>query len=205
MAHPDDDNAQLSADEALARLREGNIRFRSGNTHVPTLETDLLREQARGQQPYVTILGCSDSRVPPELIFDTWLGELFVIRMAGNVLGPSILGTLQYAARHLHTQLFVVMGHEGCGAVEAALDYCFEGSRHPNKIEFLLDNIAPAFSELDEHAPRAERLKEAVEANVRRVVQELLALPEGQSQQEKGVKLIGAVYELHTGHVRFLN
>ncbi len=198
------DNDQPSADDALARLMEGNQRFISGHTEVPTLEKELLLEQAKGQQPYATILGCSDSRVPPELIFDAWLGELFVIRVAGNVLGQSILGTLQYAARYLHTPLFVVMGHEGCGAVEAAVNYQFEGSRHPNKIEFLLDNIAPAFGDLDETAPRAELLKAAVEANVRRTVQALRDSPEGQSQMEHGVKLIGAIYALHTGRVRFL-
>src|SRR6186997_1323315 len=111
-----------TADEVLKRMREGNERFVTGRARFPTIQKDVLAELAKGQQPYATILGCSDSRVPPELVFDAGFGELFVIRVAGNVLGPSILGTLQHAASHLHTPLFVVMGHRGCGAVGAALE-----------------------------------------------------------------------------------
>src|SRR6187431_185721 len=111
----------MTADGALARLIEGNERFMRGAARFPTVQKDILAKLAKGQQPYATILGCSDSRVPPELVFDASFGELFVVRVAGNVLGPTILGTLQYAAAHLQTPLFVVMGHEGCGAVEAAI------------------------------------------------------------------------------------
>jgi len=92
-----------------------------GEARFPTVQKEVLAELARGQQPFATILGCSDSRVPPELVFDATFGELFVARVAGNVLGPSILGTLQYAGAHLQTPLFVVLGHQRCGAVEAAL------------------------------------------------------------------------------------
>jgi carbonic anhydrase len=92
------DTPPQTADEALARLQAGNLRFISGEARFPTLQKDVLAELARGQQPYATILGCSDSRVPPELVFDAGFGELFVIRVAGNVLGRSILGTLQYSA-----------------------------------------------------------------------------------------------------------
>jgi carbonic anhydrase len=193
-----------SGDFALQRLRAGNLRFLSGDTHVPTLETDLLDQQAKGQQPYATILGCSDSRVPPELIFDAWLGELFVVRVAGNVLGPSILGTLQYAAIHLHTPLFVVMGHEGCGAVHAAISYKFEGMRQADRIEALLENIVPALEGIDPSACEDTQMNIAVEANVRRTVRQLAGSPEGQKQLVNGVKIVGAVYELHTGRVRFL-
>src|SRR5438045_9721194 len=110
-----------TADEALARLVAGNERFVRGEARFPTVQKEVLAALAKGQRPYATLLGCSDSRVPPELIFDAGFGELFIVRVAGNVLGPSILGTLQYAATHLHTPLFVVMGHEGCGAVKAAI------------------------------------------------------------------------------------
>ena len=85
------------------------------------IQKEILAELAKGQQPYATILGCSDSRVPPELVFDAGFGELFIIRLAGNVISPEVLGTLQYAGVHLRTPLFVVLGHEGCGAVQAAL------------------------------------------------------------------------------------
>ena len=90
-----------SAEEALARLKEGNARFIAGKARFQTVQKDVLAELAKGQQPYATILGCSERRAPPELVFDAGFGELFVIRVAGNVLGPSILGTLQYAAAHL--------------------------------------------------------------------------------------------------------
>src|SRR4051812_20320019 len=105
--------------EALARLKAGNTRFVDGTARFLTVQKEILAELAKGQRPYATILGCSDSRVPPELVFDAGFGELFVVRVAGNVLGSAILGTLQYAGLHLHTQLFVVLGHEGCGAVDA--------------------------------------------------------------------------------------
>src|SRR6478752_9788963 len=139
----------ISADEALLRLQEGNERFLAGQARFATVQKDVLAELAKGQQPYATILGCSDSRVPPELVFDASFGELFVVRVAGNVLGPSILGTLQYAAAHLQTPLFVVMGHEGCGAVDAAIASKFHGAEQRSRIAVLLENILPALDGLD--------------------------------------------------------
>src|SRR5262245_63507075 len=96
-----------TADEALARLVAGNERFVRGEARFPTVQKEVLANLARGQRPYATILGCSDSRVPPELLFDASFGELFIIRVAGNVVSPEIMGTLQYAAVHLKTPLFV--------------------------------------------------------------------------------------------------
>jgi hypothetical protein len=139
-----EEHPHYTAEQGLARLKEGNERFANGQARFPTVQKDVLAELAKGQQPYATILGCSDSRVPPELVFDAGFGELFVIRVAGNVLGPSILGTLQYAASHLHTPLFVVLGHECCGAVKAAIASKFEGATHKKRIEILLENILPA-------------------------------------------------------------
>jgi carbonic anhydrase len=194
-----------TADEALARLKEGNARFLRGEARFPTVQKEVLAELTRGQEPYVTILGCSDSRVPPELVFDAGFGELFVVRVAGNVLGPSILGTLQYAGTHLHTPLFVVLGHEGCGAVQAALAAKFKGARHRSRIEVLLENILPALEGLDESLPPDALLRSAVEANVRWTIATLLDSPEGRARAAEGVmQLVGAVYELETGRVRFL-
>src|SRR6187431_1894813 len=132
-----------TAEQALARLKEGNERFVNGQARFPTVQEGVLADLAKRQQPYATILGCSDSRVPPELVFDAGFGELFVIRVAGNVLGPSIAGTLQYAGAHLHTPLFIVLGHEGCGAVEAAIAVRFHGARHASRIALLLESIVP--------------------------------------------------------------
>ena len=199
------DDVTVSADEALARLMEGNARFLRGeprNTHTPK---EVLADLAEGQRPFATILGCSDSRVPPELVFDAGFGELFIIRVAGNVLGPSIAGTLQYAATHLHTPLFVVLGHEGCGAVEAAITSRFHGARHKSRIASLLKNIVPALDDLDPTLLHAALLKMAVEANVRWTIHRLLESREGKARVAKGdVKLVGAVYDLGTGRVRFL-
>jgi len=194
-----------TAEEALARLKEGNARFVRGQARFPTVHKEVLAELAKGQRPYATILGCSDSRVPPELVFDAAFGELFIIRVAGNVLGESINGTLQYAGTHLHTPLFVVLGHEGCGAVEAALAEKFRGARHRSRIALLLENIVPALDELDPSLPPAALLSAAVEANVRRTIREVLESPEGKARMAQGgVKVIGAVYDLVTGCVRFL-
>jgi carbonic anhydrase len=108
----DDDSRGPTADEVLMRLKVGNDRFLRGDARFPTVQKEVLANMARVQQPYATILGCSDSRVPPELIFDAGFGELFVIRVAGNVISPEVLGSLQYAGVHLKTPLFVVLGHE---------------------------------------------------------------------------------------------
>ncbi len=200
------DTPPQTAEEALARLQAGNLRFVRGEARFSTLQKEILAELTGGQQPYATVLGCSDSRVPPELVFDAGFGELFVIRVAGNVLGPSILGTLQYSALHLKTPLFIVMGHEGCGAVKAAIASRFDGSQQASRIEILLEQIIPALDGLDPQAAPAELLSAGVEANVRRTIRELLATPEAKSRMGEGVfKLVGAIYELETGRVRFLD
>ena len=194
-----------TAEEALTRLKEGNARFVSGQARFPTVHKEVLAELAKRQRPYATILGCSDSRVPPELVFDAAFGELFIIRVAGNVLGESINGTLQYASTHLHTPLFVVLGHEGCGAVEAALAEKFHGARHRSRIATLLENIVPALESIDPTLPPEALLSAAVEANVRRTIREVLESPEAKARMaEGGVMVIGAVYDLVTGRVRFL-
>ena len=200
VSHP-----SYTADQALARLVEGNERFMNGQARFPTVQKEVLADLAKGQQPYATILGCSDSRVPPELVFDAGFGELFVIRVAGNVLGPSILGTIQYAASHLHTPLFVVLGHEGCGAVKAAIASKFEGVKQKKRMEILLENILPALDGLDPAQPAEALCRAGVEANVRRTVVEILDTPEVQAQLGKThLRLVGGVYDIESGRVRFL-
>jgi carbonic anhydrase len=195
-----------TADQALARLKAGNSRFVRGKARFPTVQKEVLAELAREQRPYATILGCSDSRVPPELVFDAGFGELFIVRVAGNVLGPSVVGTLQYAGAHLHTPLFVVLGHEGCGAVKAALESKFKGTRHRSRIEVLLANILPALDGLDPSLDPDALLKAAVEANVRWTIRTILASPEAKARaRTAALRLVGAVYELESGRVRFLD
>lgn len=196
----------LTAREALARLKAGNERFVSGEGRFPTVQKAVLEDLAEGQQPWATILGCSDSRVPPEVVFDAHLGELFIVRVAGNVLGNSILGSLQYAGAHLKTPLFVVLGHEGCGAVQAAIAWRFEGERQKSRIELLLENIVPAVEGLDSTLPPEVLLSRGVEANVRRTMDQLLATPEAQANLATGgMRLVGAIYDLKSGRVRFID
>jgi len=188
------------------RLIAGNRRFIRGHARFPTVQKAVLADLAKGQRPYATILGCSDSRVPPELLFDAGFGELFVVRVAGNVVSPEVMGTLQYAGVYLRTPLFVVLGHEGCGAVEAALAVKLQGTRERARIALLLRNILPGLKDVDADAAPQELLESAVEANVRWSMHQLLSTPEGRARIEEGVvKLVGAVYELKTGRVRFLS
>jgi len=197
---------RYTAEEALARLVEGNARFLGGEARFATVRKEVLATLATGQQPYATILGCSDSRVPLEIVFDAGFGELFIVRLAGNVLSPEVAGTLQFAAVHLNTPLFVVLGHEGCGAVRAALDLHLHDVRQPSLIEALLQNILPGLGAIDPLLPPAEQLRAAVEANVRHTVRRILDIPEARASQADGVlKLVGAVFEITTGRVRILD
>ncbi|WP_374514709.1 carbonic anhydrase [Niveibacterium sp.] len=201
--HP---SPRCTAEQALERLKAGNERFLAGKAKFPTVQKEVLADLAKGQAPYATILGCSDSRVPPELVFDAGFGELFIIRVAGNVLGPTIAGTLQYAGNHLHTPLFVVMGHEGCGAVQAALANKFDDAEHDRHIEILLANIEPALANLDPTLPPEQLMQAAVEANVRWAVRQVRESPEGRLALADGdLRLVGAIYEIESGRVRFLD
>lgn len=165
MSH--DSPALCTAAEALERLRAGNARFVRGEARFPTVQKEVLADLAKEQRPYATILGCSDSRVPPELLFDAGFGELFIVRLAGNVISPEVAGTFQYAGVHLRTPLFLVLGHEGCGAVQAALEVKFRKGRERSRIEALLQNILPGLDGIDPLASLEEQLRAGVEANVR--------------------------------------
>src|SRR6476469_8240975 len=194
-----------SADEALALLIDGNERFLRGEARSAAFRRETLADLAKAQRPYATILGCSDSRVPPEWIFDVGLGELFVIRVAGNVFSPEVAGSLQYAGSYLQTPLFVVLGHEGCGAVAAALATKHEGEQFRSRVQLLLESIVPGLPDLDAGLPPEERLSRAVESNVRWTVRQILESPEGQARVAEGrMKIVGAIYEIETGLVRFL-
>jgi carbonic anhydrase len=207
-AHAGDSHGQptVSAEEALARLVAGNERYVSGRPRYTAMSREDLAELAKGQQPFATLLGCADSRVPPELIFDVGPGELFVIRVAGNVLSAEVAGSLQYAGVHLNTPLFVVMGHENCGAVQAALASRAEGIQHHSRIQILVDSILPAMAHVDLSLPPERQLAQAVEANVRETLRVIRESPEGRMRTAEGVrKLVGAIYDLSSGRVRFLD
>jgi carbonic anhydrase len=163
------------------------------------------KQLAGGQKPFAAVLGCSDSRVPPELVFDQGFGALFVIRVAGNVIGTDVLGSLQYAYHHLHVPLVAVLGHEGCGAVSAALELKFKRAKEPEHIDALVQLIEPGLKDIDPMLAPDKQLSAAVEANVRWSMKQLAELPDAKKAlEDKRFEMVGAVYELATGNVRML-
>jgi carbonic anhydrase len=192
------------AQEALDRLKAGNERFATGRMRRRHQGQAWRHGLEAEQHPFATVLGCSDSRVPIELVFDQGFGDLFIVRVAGNVVAPDILGSLAYAVGHVHTPLVVILGHEGCGAVTAALEGT---SRHgePQRLEELLRLIDPGLRNLDPGLRGPARLSAAVEANVRWSIRQLAELPGGRRLiADRTVQLVGGVYDLASGRVRFL-
>jgi carbonic anhydrase len=192
--------------EALERLIAGNERFVQGQSLHGGVSRDVLTSLRDSQHPFAIILGCSDSRVPPELVFDQGFGDLFVIRLAGNIIAPGIGGSIQYAYQHLGTSLLVVLGQEGCGAVKAALAAKFHRAQHAERIQQLVDLIGPGLEGMDATQSAAEQLAKGVEANVRWSMHQITHTPEVQQAREKdNVLIVGAVYDLATGKVRWLD
>jgi carbonic anhydrase len=200
---------QIDVSEALAQLMEGNQRFVKGESIHPHESTDYRASLANEQHPFATVLTCSDSRVTPVLIFDQGVGDLFVIRVAGNVIDEDVAGSIEYAVDHLGAKLLIVLGHENCGAVTAAY-HAFVAKdlreREPHEIEHLLMQIEPAVRSLDRSKPMEEQIANAVEENVRVAIESLQRVPDVQKAQDAGmVKIIGAVYSVRTGAVRLLD
>lgn len=202
--------AMISANEALERLKEGNRRFVSGTRSLETLMSQAHRKElAGGQEPFAVIIGCSDSRVPVELVFDQGLGDLFVIRVAGNVMAPSLIGSVEYAVANLGTRLAVVLGHTGCGAVQATVDELRQPTENQSKnLRSIVDRIRPAVEELMETElknDREELVRRSVRANVRVSAN---ALRHGSDIlepmiEEGELRVVGAEYSLETGKVDF--
>jgi carbonic anhydrase len=189
---------------ALERLKAGNARFVQDAASPLPVDEAKRQLQITGQSPFAMVLSCADSRVPPEVIFNVGLGELFVIRTAGEVTDKAVLASVEYAAEHLHTPLLVVMGHELCGAVTAALGtHAGDASQGPN-LDALMASIRPAFDRMAEPADMAH-LREAILANVEQVVNDVLTKSAAVRELvgEGKLQLVGAYYELATGRVRF--
>ncbi len=185
----------ISADEALARLRAGNQRYMEGHLehhHADGARRLVLRT---GQDPYAAILSCADSRVVPEIIFDEGLGDLFVVRVAGNVANVSSLASLEYAVAHLNVRLIVVLGHESCGAIQAA---CQPTDETPN-LHQLLDQIRPAIQTAAETS-----INEAVRANARHTAEQAFA-KSALLESTAGLRIVPAYYNLASGRVDFLD
>ncbi len=191
--------------EALQRLKAGNERFVQGKSIQPHRALPWQPQQGRNK-PMATILGCSDSLVPPELIFDQGFGDLFVIRVAGNVVARSVLGSMQFAGVYHGSRLFIVLGHEGCSAVEAALEERHGRAGSPGRIEVLMRLIRPALAGLDSSLAGPAALVAAVEANVRWSVRQIAAMPGVRKATDEGrIQILGALYEIESGMVRFLD
>ena len=194
------DSPVVTPQEALDRLKAGNARFASGKSLHAHESAHLRHQLISGQHPFAIVLGCSDSRVPVELIFDQGFGDLFVVRVAGNVITDDVLGSIEYARIHLKTQLLVILGHDGCGAVTAALEARKHASSDPHGIQTIVDFIEPGIRNVDAGLPAPEQLHRAVESNVRWAEQELKRSPE---MQNTAPSTVGAVYDLE-GTVRWL-
>ena len=199
------DPVATNPDEAIRALKIGNARFFGGQAQRPEASAAERRAQILGQTPFGVVLSCSDSRVPTEIVFDQGLGDLFITRVAGNVVDRTTLGSIEYAVGHLKTNVVVVMGHEGCGAVKAALLPPEERARETENIQFLLNQIIPSLQKLPAIRDEKAKMREAVIANVRVQVQNL---KKGKFIQDairsKKIAVIGAFYEITSGAVDFL-
>jgi carbonic anhydrase len=196
-----------TAKDALEKLKAGNMRYLSGVSSVPRVDPQRREETAtRGQKPIATILGCSDARVPPELVFDQKFGNLFIIRVAGNVTGTSEIASVEYGVQYLGTPLVVVLGHSACGAVQAAV----EKTPLDGKLPRLVELIAPAVDAAKKAKPGLkgqELMEAAVEANVRHQISELTSKSEvlKKALDSKKLSIIGGIRNINTGAVRWLN
>jgi len=192
-------------DEALLLLQAGNARFFSGQPERVFSDVNLRRSQIIAQTPFAVVLGCADSRVPVEVVFDQGPGDLFSIRVAGNVVEPATLGSVQFAVKHLKIHLVVVLGHEGCGAVAASMLPEEARANEPEHVRFLLDAIAPALENLPVIRDGKARMREAVIRNVVRQKEILEADPVVRDAIGRGqIKVVGAFYEIGSGAVDFL-
>jgi carbonic anhydrase len=195
----------VSAADALARLREGNERYVKGELAHPRRSPEDFAPLAAGQNPFAAIVGCSDSRVAPEVIFDQGVGDLFVVRVAGNVIngaGSTVKGSIEYAVAELGVQLIMVLGHSQCGAVKAAIQHIDAHDALPGSIGALVDNIKPAVTAAA--GKPGDLLDNVIQANVRRGVERLNGLEPivAPAVQKGSLKIVGATYDLRSGKVQ---
>lgn len=201
----------ISGREGLERLREGNRRFVAGIRRSGLLTSGMRRlELASGQQPFAIVLGCSDSRVPAEIVFDQGLGDLFVIRVAGNIVAPSQIGSVEFAAARYGTPLVVVLGHSECGAILATLEELQQPTSQSRNLRSIVDRVRPSVEPLLatdlRHDPDA-LVRHAVRANIRVSANHLRhgsAVLE-QLIEKDGLLVVGAEYSLETGVVDFFD
>ncbi|HWQ19514.1 MAG TPA: carbonic anhydrase [Methanotrichaceae archaeon] len=197
-----EESSGIGADAALQKLMDGNSRFVSGSMSHPDQSSERRAEIVSAQHPFAVVVGCSDSRVPPEVLFDQGLGDIFVIRTAGEVMDNATIGSIEYAAEHLSVPLVVVLGHDSCGAVKAAV----AGGEAPGQIAYLAEAIAPAVAKANETATKDELLNESIDVNTEMVVDQLKSTEPILSEyvKEGKLKIVGARYHLDSGKVDLL-
>jgi carbonic anhydrase len=201
----------IPAREALASLREGNRRFVSDTMSRGGLGGHARRiELAAGQEPFAVILGCSDSRVPVEIVFDQGLGDLFVIRVAGNIVAPSLIGSVEFAAQRFGTRLVVVLGHSRCGAVLAALEEGPPDAGVSRNLNSIVERVRRAIDDSPEVLSASDpddRIRRAVRANIRASARQLRHGSEviERLEREDGLLVVGAKYSLESGVVDFFD
>jgi carbonic anhydrase len=199
-AAPVAEPAITTPDQALQRLMEGNQRFVAAKPIYPNLTTDHRALLAQGQHPFSIVFSCVDSRVPPELLFDRGLGDLFVIRTAGHVLDDAVLGSIEFGVAELKIPLVVVLGHEKCGAVKATLEAVENNATAPHSIQYLVEGITPAIEQ--SKGQPGDALDNAITTNTALTVGRLKALPLlADALSKGGLKIIGGRYDLDTGTV----
>jgi len=196
------DQPSVAPAEAISKLKEGNGRYTSGNVQHPGQTAERRTELAKTQHPFAAIVSCSDSRVPPEIVFDQGIGDLFIVRVAGNVINDEGLGSIEYTVDHLGTRLILVLGHQSCGAVKAARETIAAKGKAPGHIESLVTAIKPAVE-----ATAKDDLDTTVKANVKNVVQALRSsTPILKAKVDSGdIRVLGGYYSLETGAVTFLD
>jgi carbonic anhydrase len=199
---PHSDQSIVSPAEAISQLKEGNSRYTSGKRQPDEQTAKRRAELIKSQHPFATIVSCSDSRVPPEIVFDQGLGDLFVVRVAGNVINDEGLGSVEYSVDHLGSRLILVLGHQSCGAVKAARETIAAKGNAPGHIQSIVTAIKPAVE-----ATVNGDLDATIKANVKYVVDALRSsTPILKAKVDSGeVRVIGAYYSLDSGAVTFLD
>lgn len=194
--------SEITAEQALQKLMDGNARFVFGNVSHPDQSVERRAEVISGQHPFAIVVGCSDSRVPPEIVFDQGIGDIFVIRTAGEVMDNATLASIEYGAEHLDVPLVVVLGHDSCGAVKATV----EGGEAPGHLASLVQAIKPAFEKAKGEASEKELLNASININTENIVKQLETSEPTLSKlvEEGNLTIVGARYHLDSGVVEVL-
>jgi carbonic anhydrase len=193
-----------SGNEAQERLMDGNKRFVTGDLSKKDIGDSRRQELIKGQHPFATVLSCSDSRVAPEIIFDQGLGDIFIVRVAGNVVEPTTLGSIEYGVEHLHTPLLVILGHQQCGAVKATLE---SKGKPEGNIGAILKKILPAVEAAKKRGKdKEETLELAIRENIKNTYKDVMKSKIVRELVHEGkVKVIAAEYMLSTGKVEVID